>query len=93
MDKNIFNNLLTKVYGLQTRLKEYNSFKSEHCKKGNCDVTSKIDFNDKDGNYLFASFTLDSKTSNDILTLLIDGTKTELESTAELIKTMITEEE
>ena len=50
MDKNIFNNLLTKVYGLQTRLKEYNSFKSERCKKGNCDVTSKIDFNDKDGN-------------------------------------------
>ena len=91
MDKNIFNNLLTKVVGLQTRLKEYNSFKSEHCKKGNCDVTSKIDFNDKDGNML-ASFTLDSKTSNDILMLLIDGTKTELESTAELIKTMITEE-
>ena len=92
MDKNIFNNLLTKVVGLQTRLKEYNSFKSEHCKKGNCDVTSKIDFNDKDGN-MIASFTLDSKTSNDILMLLINGTKTELESTAELIKTMITEEE
>ena len=92
MDKNIFNNLLTKVVGLQTRLKEYNSFKSEHCKKGNCDVTSNIDFNDKDGNWL-ASFTLDSKTSNDILMLLIDGTKTELESTAELIKTVITEEE
>ena len=92
MDKNIFNILLMKVYGLQTRLKEYNSFKSERCKKGICDVTSKIDFNDKDGNWL-ASFTLDSKTSNDILTLLIDGTKTELESTAELIKTMITEEE
>ena len=92
MDKNIFKNLLRKVYSLQTRLKEYNSFKSEHCKKGNCDVTSKIDFNDKDGNML-ASFTLDSKTSNDILTLLIDGTKTELESTAELIKTMIAEEE
>ena len=92
MDKNIFNNLLRKVYSLQTRLKEYNSFKSEHCKKGNCDVTSKIDFNDKDGNWL-ASFTLDSKTSNDILTLLSEGTKTELESTAELIKTMIAEEE
>ena len=92
MDKNIFNNLLTKVVGLQTRLKEYNSFKSEHCKKGNCDVTSKIDFNDKDGN-MIASFTLDSKTSNDILMLLIDGTKTELESTAELIKTVITEAE
>ena len=92
MDKNIFNNLLTKVVGLQTRLKEYNSFKSEHCKKGNCDVMSKIDFNDKDGN-MIASFTLDSKTSNDILMLLINGTKTELESTAELIKTMITEEE
>lgn len=92
MDKNIFNNLLTKVDSLQTRLKEYNSFKSEHCKKGNCDVTSKIDFNDKDGN-MIASFTLDSKTSNDILMLLIDRTKTELELTAELIKTMITEEE
>ena len=92
MDKNIINNLLRKVYGLQTRLKEYNSFKSEHCKKGNCDVTSKIDFNDKDGNML-ASFALDYKTSNDILILLIDGTKTELESTAELIKTMIAEEE
>ena len=92
MDKNIFNNLLTKVDGLQTRLKEYNSFKSEHCKKGNCDVTSKIDFNDKDGN-MITSFTLDSKTSNDILIFLIDGTKTELESTAELIKTVITEEE
>ena len=92
MDKNIFNNLLTKVDGLQTRLKEYNSFKSEHCKKGNCDVTSKIDFNDKDGNML-VSFALDSKASNDILTLLIDGTKNELESTAEVIKTMITEEE
>ena len=92
MDKNIFNNLLTKVYGLQTRLKEYNSFKSEHCKKGQCDAMSKIDFNDKDGN-MIASFTLDSKTSNDILMLLIDGTKTELESTAELIKTVITEEE
>ena len=92
MDKNIFNNLLRKVYSLQTRLKEYNSFKIEHCKKGNCDVTSKIDFNDKDGNML-ASFALDSKTSNDILILLIDGTKTELESTAELIKTIITEEE
>ena len=92
MDKNIFKNLLTKVDGLQTKLKEYNSFKSEHCKKGNCDVMSKIDFNDKDGN-MIASFTLDSKTSNDILMLLINGTKTELESTAELIKTMIAEEE
>lgn len=87
MDKNIFNNLLTKVDTLQTRLKAYNSFKSEHCRKGNSDVTSKIDFNDKDGNML-ASFTLDPKTSNDILT-----PKTELESPAEVIKTMITEEE
>lgn len=92
MDKNIFNNLLTKVDSLQIRLKAYNSFKSEHCKKGINDVTSKIDFNDKDGNML-ASFTLDSKMSNDILTLLIESTKTELESTAEVIKTMITEEE
>lgn len=92
MDKNIFNNLLTKVDSLQTRLKAYNSFKSEHCKKGNGDVTSKIDFNDKNGNML-ASFTLDPKTSNDILVLLIEGTKNELESTAEVIKTMITEEE
>ena len=92
MDKNIFNNLLTKVDSLQTRLKEYNSFKSEHCKKGNCDVTSKIDFNDKDGN-IIASFTLDSKTSNDILMLLIDGTKADLEATAETIRNMITEDE
>ena len=91
MDKNIFNNLLRKVYGLQTRLKAYNSFKSEHCKKGNCDVTSKIDFNDKDGNML-ASFALDSKTSNDILMLLINGTKADLEATAETIRNMITEE-
>ena len=92
MDKNIFNNLLTKVERLQTRLKSYNSFKDEHCRKGNNDVTSKIDFNDKDGN-MIASFTLDSKTSIDILMLLIDGTKTELKSTAELIKTVIMEEE
>lgn len=92
MDKNIFNNLLMKVDSLQTRLKAYNSFKSEHCKKGNCDVTSKIDFNDKDGN-MIASFTLDSKTSNDILMLLIDGTKTDLEATAETIRNMITEDE
>ena len=91
MDKNIFNNLLTKVDSLQTRLKAYNSFKSEYCRKGNNDVASQIDFNDKDGN-MIASFMLDSKTSNDILMLLIDETKTELESTAELIKTMITEE-
>ena len=92
MDKNIFNNLLTKVDGLQTRLKAYNSFKNEHCKKENRDVTSKIDFNDKDGNML-ASFALDAKTANDMLIRLSDGTKTELESTAELIKTMIAEEE
>ena len=92
MDKNIFNNLLTKVDNLQTRLKAYNSFKDEHCRKGNCDVTSKIDFNDKDGN-MIASFTLDSKTSNDILMLLINGTKTELEATAETIKNMIMEDE
>ena len=92
MDKNIFNNLLTKIDSLQTRLEFYNSFKGELYRKGNNDVTSKINFNDKDGN-MIASFTLDSKTSNDILTLLIEGTKTELESTAELIKTVITEEE
>lgn len=92
MDKNIFNSLLTKVDCLQTRLRVYNSFKRDHCKKENSDVTSKIDFNDKDGS-LLASFTLDSKMSNDILTLLLEETKTELESTAEFIKTMITEEE
>lgn len=34
MDKNIFNNLLTKVECFQTRLKSYNSFKGEHCRKG-----------------------------------------------------------
>lgn len=92
MDKNIFNKLLVKVDCLQTRLKVYNSFKRDNCKKENSDITSKIDFNDKDGN-LLASFTLDSKMSNDILTLLLEETKTELESTAEVIKTMITEEE
>ena len=92
MDKNVFNNLLSKANTLLTRLKVYNSFKRDHCKKENSDVTSKIDFNDKDGS-LLASFTLDSKMSNDILALLIVDTKTELESTAEVIKTMITEEE
>ena len=91
MDKNVFNNLLAKANCLRTRLKVYNSFKRDYCKKENSDVTSKIDFNDKDGS-LLASFTLDSKMSNDILTLLLEETKTDLESTAEFIKTMITEE-
>lgn len=92
MDKNILNNLLNNVDAMQTRLKAYNSFKNEHCKKGKSDVTSKIDFNDKDGNML-ASFTLDSKTSHEILSLLIERTKTDLEATAETIKNMITEDE
>lgn len=91
MDKD-FNNILMKVDSLQTRLKAYNSFKSEYCIKENSDVMSKIDFNDKDGNML-ASFTLDSKTSSNILTILIAGAKAELESTAEVLKTMITEDE
>lgn len=30
MDKNIFNNLLSKADTLQTRLRSYSSFKNEH---------------------------------------------------------------
>lgn len=92
MDKNIFNNLLSNVVTLQTRLRSYNSFKNEHCGKNNSEIVSKIEFNDKDGN-LLASFTLDSKMSRGALSLLIEKTKAELEATAETLKNMIVEEE
>ena len=92
MDKNIFNNLLSNVDALQTRLGSYNSFKNEHRGKDNSNISSKIIFNDQNGEFL-ASFTLDSNTSHEILSLLIERTKTDLEATAEMIKNMITEDE
>lgn len=92
MDKNIFNNLLSNAYALQTRLRSYNSFKNEHRGKNNSEILSKIEFKDKDGS-LLASFTLDSKTSHEVLSLLIEKTKAELEATAETVKNMIVEEE
>lgn len=92
MDKNIFNNLLSNVAALQARLRAYNSFKNEYRGENNSENLSKIEFNDKDGN-LLASFTLDSKTSREVLSLLIERTKAELEVTAETIKNMIVEDE
>lgn len=97
MDKNIFNSLLNNVDTLQTRLRSYNSFSSfvrdnEYRRKSNGETHSKIEFNDKDGD-LLASFTLDSKTSRDVLSFLIERTKTDLKATAETIKSMIIEEE
>lgn len=91
MDKNIFNSLLSNVDTLQIRLKSYNSLKNELRRKDLAAVPSKIIFNDKDGN-LFASFTLDSNMSREVLSLLIERTKAELEVTAETIKSMIVEE-
>lgn len=91
MDKNIFNSLLSNVDTLQIRLKSYNSLKNELRRKDLADVPSKIIFNDKDGN-LFASFTLDSNMSREVLSLLIERTKAKLEVTAETIKSMIVEE-
>lgn len=91
MDKNIFNYLLNNVAALQARLRAYNSFKNEYRGENNSENLSKIEFNDEDGN-LLASFTLDSKTSREVLSLLIERTKAELELTAETIKTMIVEE-
>lgn len=38
MDKNIFNNLLSNVDTLQTRLRSYNSFKNEHRGKNNLNI-------------------------------------------------------
>nr|DAF70187.1 MAG TPA: hypothetical protein [Caudoviricetes sp.] len=91
MDKNIFNNLLSDVDTLQIRLKSYNSLKNELRRRDLTAIPSKIIFNDKDGN-LFASFTLDSNMSREVLSLLIEKTKAELEVTAEIIKSMIVEE-
>ena len=92
MDKNIFNNLLSNVDTLQTRLRSYNSFKNEHGKKNNSNIQSEITFQDQNGE-LLASFTLDSNTSRAVLSLLIERTKVDLEETAEIIKNMITEDE
>ncbi len=92
MDKNIFNNLLSNVDTLQTKLRSYNSFKNEHRGKNNLNIPSEITFLDQNGE-LLASFTLDSNTSHEILSLLIERTKAELEATAETIKNMITEDE
>lgn len=92
MDKNIFNNLLSKADTLQTRLRSYSSFKNEHCGKNNSNIPSEIIFRDQNGE-LLASFTLDSNTSHAVLSLLIERTKADLQVTAEIIKNMITEDE
>ena len=92
MDKNIFNNLLSNVDTLQTRLRFYNSFKNEHYGKNNSNIPSEITFQDQNGE-LLASFTLDSNTSHEVLSLLIERTKADLEATAETIRNMITEDE
>ena len=92
MDKNIFNNLLSNVDTLQTRLRSYNSFKNEHRGKNNLNIPSEITFLDQNGE-LLASFTLDSNTSHEILSLLIERTKADLKATAETIRNMITEDE
>ena len=81
MDKNIFNNLLRNADTLQTRLRSNNS-----------NIPSEITFKDQNGE-LLASFTLDSNTSHEVLSLLIERTKADLEATAETIKNMITEDE
>lgn len=92
MDKNIFNSLLSNVDALQIRLRSYNSFKNDHCRKNNSNIPSEITFKDQNGE-LLASFTLDSNTSHEVLSLLIERTKADLEATAETIKNMITEDE
>ena len=92
MDKNIFNNLLSNVDALQTILRSYNSFKNEHHGKNNSNIPSEIAFRDQNGE-LLASFTLDSNTSHEVLSLLIERTKADLEATAETIRNMITEDE
>ena len=92
MDKNIFNNLLSNVDALQTILRSYSSFKNEHHGKNNSNIPSKIAFQDQNGE-LLASFTLDSNTSHEVLSLLIERTKADLEATAETIRNMITEDE
>lgn len=90
MDKNIFNNLLSNVDTLQTRLRAYYSFKNEHSywPKGSSEIT----FRDQNGEIL-AFFTLDSSTSYEVLSFLIERAKANLNATAETIKNMITEDE
>ena len=92
MDNNVFNNLLNNLNILQTRLRSYKSFKNKHCRKNNSNIPSKIIFYDQNGEF-YASFTLDSNTSHEVLSLLIERTKADLETTAEMIKNMITEDE
>lgn len=94
MDKNIFNNLLSKVDILQARLRAYNSFKKEYYGKNNSNIPSEIIFQDQNGEVLpNGKFTLDSNTSNAVLSFLIGRTKIDLESAAETVKNMITEDE
>lgn len=90
MDKNIFNNLLSKVNTLLTRLRSYKSFKNEYYGKNNSNIPSEITFRDQNGDVL-ASFTLDSNTSYEVLSFLIGRTKADLDATAETIRNMITE--
>lgn len=92
MDKNVFNNLLSKVNALLTRLRSYKSFKNEYYGKNNSSIPSEITFRDQNGE-LLASFTLDSDTSHEVLSFLIGRTKADLEATAETIRNMITEDE
>ena len=92
MDKNIFNNLLSNVDTLQTKRRSYNSFKNEHRGKNNSNIPSEITFQDQNGLFL-TSFTLDSNTSHEVLSFLIEKTKADLEATAETIRNMITEDE
>lgn len=92
MDKNVFNNLLSKVNTLLTRLRSYKSFKNEYYGKNNSSIPSEIVFRDQNGE-LLASFTLDSDTSHEVLSFLIGRTKADLEATAETIRNMITEDE
>lgn len=92
MDKNIFNNLLSKVDILQTRLRAYNSFKKEYYGNDNSNIPSEITFRGQNGEML-GLFTLDSNTSNAVLSFLIGRTKIDLESAAETVKNMITEDE
>lgn len=88
MDNNVLNNLNI----LQTRLRSYKFFKNKHCRKNNSNIQSKIIFYDENGEFS-ASFTLDSNTSHEVLSLLIERTKADLEVTVEMIKNMITEDE
>nr|DAF99908.1 MAG TPA: hypothetical protein [Siphoviridae sp. ctJT77] len=91
MDKNIFNSLLSNVDALQTRLRCYNSLKNEHYKRNNSSILSEITFHDQNRE-LLGIFTLDSNTSHEVLSFLIERTKVELEATAETVKKMIVEE-